>query len=111
MPPVGDAAGVAAWGAQLTELASAPNVACKISGMGMSDHDWTADSIRESVLRCIDAFGLERSMFGTNWPVDILYATYHEQVDAYRIILADAGFSVDQQHALLHGNAERLYAI
>ena len=111
MPPVGDADGVKAWGAQMTELASAENVACKISGMGMTDHFWTIDSIRDCVLRCIDAFGLERSMFATNWPVDILYATYHEQVDAYRVILADAGFSVDEQHALLHGNAERLYGI
>ena len=111
MPPVGDADGVAAWKGQLTELAAADNVACKISGMGMSDHDWTADSIRDCVLHCIDAFGTERSMFGTNWPVDILYATFFEQVDAYRAILADAGFSTDEQHALLHGNAERLYRI
>ena len=36
-------------------------------------------------------------MFGTNWPVDILYATYLEQTDAYRPILAEAGFSREEQ--------------
>ena len=36
-------------------------------------------------------------MFGTNWPVDVLFAPYIEQVDAYRTIIAEAGFSPDEQ--------------
>ena len=44
------------------------------------------DSIRPWVLHMIEAFGPDRIMFGTNWPVDILYATYLEQTDAYRRI-------------------------
>ena len=50
-------------------------------------------------------------MFGTNWPVDSLYSPYIEVVDAYRRILVDAGLSATEQHALLHGNAERLYRL
>jgi len=50
-------------------------------------------------------------MFGTNWPVDILYATYLEQTDAYRQILADAGFGRTEQEGMLYRNAERLYRI
>ena len=72
---------------------------------------WTIASIRPWVLRCIEAFGPERSMFGTNWPVDLLYAPYVEQVDAYRTILVQEGFDTAVQHALLHGNAERIYGI
>ena len=50
-------------------------------------------------------------MFGTNWPVDILYATYLEQTDAYRTIIAEAGFSREEQEGMLYRNAERLYRI
>jgi predicted TIM-barrel fold metal-dependent hydrolase len=50
-------------------------------------------------------------MFGTNWPVDVLFAPYIEQVDAYRTIIADAGFNPDEQAAMLYRNAERFYRI
>jgi predicted TIM-barrel fold metal-dependent hydrolase len=99
------------WRSEMTELGKVENVACKISGFGMADNHWTIDSIRPWVLHCIEAFGPERAMFGTNWPVDILYATYVEQVDAYRTIIAEAGFSRDEQEGMLYRNAERFYRI
>ena len=99
------------WRREISALAEAPNVACKISGLGMGDHDWTVDSIRPWVLHTIEAFGPDRAMFGTNWPVDVLFAPYIEQVDAYRTIIAEAGFSPDEQANLLYRNAERLYRI
>ena len=100
-----------AWSKAIEVLAGPENVACKVSGLGMGDHHWTVESIRPWVLRCIEAFGVERTMFGTNWPVDLLYAPYAEQVDAYRLILVEAGLDEADQHRLLHGNAERLYRI
>ena len=106
-----DAAYFAQWKAEMTALAEAPNVACKVSGFGMADNHWTIDSIRPWVLHCIEAFGPDRIMIGTNWPVDILYATYLEQTDAYRTILAEAGFSRDDQEKMLYRNAERFYRI
>ncbi|OLC52837.1 MAG: hypothetical protein AUH85_15780 [Chloroflexi bacterium 13_1_40CM_4_68_4] len=99
------------WKREISALAEAPNVACKISGLGMVDHDWTLESIRPWVLHCIEAFGVDRAMFGTNWPVDILYSTYLRQIDAYRSILATAGFSRRDQEKLLFRNAESLYRI
>jgi predicted TIM-barrel fold metal-dependent hydrolase len=99
------------WRREMTALAEAPNVACKVSGFGMVDNHWTIDSIRPWVLHCIEAFGPDRIMIGTNWPVDILFATYLEQTDAYRVILAEAGFSRAEQEAMLYRNAERLYRI
>jgi predicted TIM-barrel fold metal-dependent hydrolase len=101
----------ALWQRELSALAEAPNVACKVSGLGMADNRWTIDSIRPYVLHCVEAFGPERIMIGTNWPVDILFATYLEQTDAYRTILAEAGFSRADQEAMLYRNAERLYRI
>ena len=86
-------------------------MACKVSGLGMADNRWTLESLRPYVLHCIEAFGPDRVMFGTNWPVDILFATYIETVDAYRRIIADAGFSREEQAKMLHANAERYYRI
>lgn len=99
------------WKREISALAEAENVACKISGLGMVDHDWTVESIRPWVLHCIEAFGTERAMFGTNWPVDILFSTYLRQIDAYRTILAKEGFSRQDQEKLLYRNAERFYRI
>ena len=106
-----DAAYFELWKSEMSALGKAENVACKISGFGMADNKWTIESIRPWVLHCIEAFGVDRSMFGTNWPVDILYATYLEQVDAYRTIIADAGFSRGDQEKMLHRNAQRFYRI
>ena len=64
------------WKRELQHLAGAPNVTIKISGLGMCDPKWTVESIRPWVMTCIEAFGVERSFFGTNWPVDRLYSSY-----------------------------------
>jgi len=101
----------ALWKREITALAEAPNVACKVSGLGMVDHDWTVESIRPWVVHCIEAFGPDRVMFGTNWPVDILFSTYLRQIDAYRVILATEGISRADQEKLLYRNAERFYRV
>ncbi len=99
------------WQSEISELAKVDHVSAKVSGFGMADNRWTIDSIRPWVLHMIEAFGPDRIMFGTNWPVDILYATYLEQTDAYRRIIAEAGFSRAEQEGMLYRNAERLYRI
>jgi len=99
------------WRSEISTLAEVEHVSAKVSGFGMADNRWTIDSIRPWVLHMIEAFGPDRIMFGTNWPVDILYATYLEQTDAYRAIIAEAGFSRAEQEAMLYRNAERLYRI
>ena len=86
-------AGLQAWRTGLRQLASLPNVTCKISGLGMFDHQWTTDSIRPIVESCIDIFGAERCMFGSNFPVDKLHASYDRVWSAFENIttrLSDA---------------------
>ena len=78
-----------AWRRGIQLLAGAPNVVIKISGLGMVDHAWTVESLRPWVHTCIEAFGTERSFFGTNWPVDRLYSSYGDVLDAYAAIIAD----------------------
>jgi predicted TIM-barrel fold metal-dependent hydrolase len=99
------------WRREISALAEVENVACKISGFASVDHGWSVESLKPWVLQCIEAFGVDRAMFGTNWPVDVLYAPYVEQVDAWRRIISEAGFSRREQEQLLYRNAERLYGI
>lgn len=97
------------WRAGLQTLAEAESASCKISGLGMCDPQWTADSFRPWVLACIEAFGVERCFFATNWPVDRLYSSYDAVVAAYDEITAE--FSPDEREALFFRNAERIYRI
>lgn len=101
------------WMKGMRTLGQVENAVIKISGLGMGDQMagkvWTVDSIRPYVHGCIEAFGVERSFFGTNWPVDKMYSAYSALVDAYRELISE--FSPDEQAALFSANAERIYRI
>jgi predicted TIM-barrel fold metal-dependent hydrolase len=100
---------MAFWRAGMTSLAEAPNVIVKISALGMGDPHWTVDSMRPLVLHAIESFGVERTVFGTNWPVDRLFSSYPDVIDAYAAIIADLSYA--EQVALFSGNAERYFRI
>ncbi len=97
------------WRAAMTELARSPNVTMKISGLGMCDPNWTIDSLRPYVLGSIEAFGVDRVVFGTNWPVDRMFSSYPDVVNAYAAIIAS--FTRDEQVSMFSGNAERIFRI
>jgi predicted TIM-barrel fold metal-dependent hydrolase len=97
------------WRDGMGALASAPNTVVKISGLGMCDHAWTIDSLRPWVLTCIELWGVERSFFGTNWPVDRLFSSYGDVLAAYWEIIAD--FDDDEKSALFHVNADRIFRL
>lgn len=102
-------AGLESWQAGIRLLASLPNVSCKISGLGMFDHDWTVDSIRPIVETCIESFGCERSMFGSNFPVDKLHASYEKTWRAFEQIVS--GLDQSEQAKLFGGTARAFYSI
>jgi predicted TIM-barrel fold metal-dependent hydrolase len=100
----------AAWLQAMHRLAQTPNVVCKISALASaSDPQWTTDSLRPWVLGCVEAFGPDRCMLATNWPIDRLYGTYDRLVDAYREILSTLGAA--ERAAVFHRTAERVYSI
>lgn len=101
--------GLRAWQAGLKNFAEHGNVICKISGFGMFDPDWTPASIRDKVLRTIDIFGPDRIAFGSNFPVDKLYASYRDTMGAYLDITE--GFSTSERNAMFHDTAENFYRI
>lgn len=109
MPPDRDDETLAAWRSGLATLAAQPNTTVKISGIGMTDHRWTLDSLRPIVLDTIEAFGPDRAMFASNFPVDSLYSTYAQLYGAFDTLTAD--FSPDERSALFAGTARRVYRL
>jgi predicted TIM-barrel fold metal-dependent hydrolase len=99
----------ASWGAAMRFLATADNVYMKISGLGMCDNRWTIDSFRPWIETCIEAFGTDRVVFGTNWPVDRMYSSYPDVINAYATIIST--YTEPEQTAMFSGNAERLFNI
>jgi len=97
------------WRKAMHRLAQAPNVACKISGLGMGDWHWTTQSIRPYVEEAIAAFGIERCMFASNFPVDKLFGSYDNILDAFKTITA--AYSGTERRALFHDNAARFYKL
>jgi len=102
-------AGWRQWRDGMRLLAREPNVSVKISGLVMFDHQWTPDSLRPLVFETLDAFGAQRAMFASNFPVDKLHATYRGLWHAYAGMIAD--LTPGEQSQLLRSNAERFYRI
>ncbi|WP_414445267.1 amidohydrolase family protein [Burkholderia sp. 22PA0106] len=102
-------AGFRAWRDGLRALAACPNVSVKLSGLAMFDHAWTVESLRPYVLDAIDAFGVTRAMFASNFPVDRLFGGYEALWRAYARIVG--GVSDDERRLLFSANAERVYRI
>jgi len=101
--------GIAAWSRAMATLAHRPNVAVKISGIGVPGATWTAEANRKIVLTVIDLFGVDRAMFASNFPVDSLCATFDRIYGGFREIVAD--FSAADQRKLFCDNAIRIYAM
>ena len=109
LPTDRDAAGLAVWREGLALLAERPNVSCKISGLAMVDRAWTVESLRPFVLQVIDAFGPERCMFASNFPVEKVHGSFDAFYRAYDAITADFG---ETERALLFGGAAaRIYRL
>ena len=102
-------AGLAGWREAMRKLAQAPNVACKISGLGQPGRPWTVAGNGPIVLDTIEIFGVERCMFASNFPVDSLIADFDTIFDGFKTIVA--GFSPGEQTALFHDNAVRFYRL
>ncbi len=101
--------GLSAWRAAMLRAADCPNIAVKISGIGTPGLAWTVDRNRDVVLTVIDAFGVERCMFASNFPVDGLCATFDDIYGGFDAITA--GFSMADRQRLFHDNAVRIYSI
>lgn len=109
-PPVRER-GIEPWRTQFRELAKAPNVMCKVSGLVTeADHRaWKAEDFRPYLDVVFESFGEDRLMFGSDWPVCLLagqYAAVHGLVADYA-----AQSSPAARGKLFGANCARFYGI
>jgi L-fuconolactonase len=99
------------WRERIPALAAQPNVSVKLSGMVTEAvwTNWTADDLRPFVHFVVDRFGVERVMFGSDWPVCLLAGSYRS-VSAG---LADAlgPLSPDEESRIYRDNATSAYRL
>ncbi len=110
------------WRTSIHAIAECPNVSVKLGGLAMafcqlpdegpaagmgSEH--LAGLWRPYIETCIDAFGAQRAMFESNYPVDRWGATYPVLWNAFKRLAS--GASGDEKHALFAGTAARMYGI
>ncbi len=82
--------GFALWREGLASLSQLDNVCIKLSGFGMFQSDWSAGSIQPMVYAIMELFGPKRTMFGSNFPVDKLMASYDDTVERVLTCIATA---------------------
>jgi predicted TIM-barrel fold metal-dependent hydrolase len=99
------------WRSLIREIAKFSNVFCKISGLiAYADpNNWTAEDLRPYVDHAIECFGWGRVMFGSDWPVCTLSASYRQWVDVLLSLTRSAGEA--NQKKLFHDNAIRVYRL
>jgi predicted TIM-barrel fold metal-dependent hydrolase len=110
------------WKTDITRIASCPNVVAKLGGLAMPDNGFgwnnratpaTSDELvaaqQDYYLHTIDAFGPERCMFESNFPVDKWSVSYHVYWNAMKKIAVR--FTEAEQQALFSGTARRIYRL
>jgi predicted TIM-barrel fold metal-dependent hydrolase len=101
--------GRAAWRAGMARLAACPNVVSKLSGLGTFIHRNDPAHIASVLTDTIAIFGAERCLFGSNFPIEKLWTSYRELIDAFRG--AAAPLRDDQREAIFRTTAMRVYRL
>jgi len=99
------------WRDQIAELAELPNVVCKVSGLiTEADHThWSVADLKPYVLHVLEAFGADRVLFGGDWPVVTMAASYRQWVTSLDQLTAH--LSPVAQKKLWADNARRVYRL
>lgn len=103
------AEGLVGWRSAISRLAQAPNVSVKLCGFGLGAPAWGLEDTLPLLHHTLDAFGSNRTMVGTNMPVELLFAAPAKIAIAIRTAVRN--LSVHERAAVLRTNAERFYRI
>ncbi len=97
------------WQADLRKLAELPNVVCKISGIVTeADHErWQPADLEPFVKVALEAFGEERVLFGSDWPVVLLASPYRRWYETLEALTAH--LPLPARRKLWAENAQRFY--
>jgi L-fuconolactonase len=99
------------WRTNIRELARRPHLCCKLSGMVTEADfaDWTIDHLRPYVETAIEAFGPDRLLFGSDWPVCTVASSYSCWAATAAELLG--GLSITERDAVFGSNATRFYGL
>ncbi|MFC8680442.1 amidohydrolase family protein [Microbacterium ureisolvens] len=107
-PQAADPADGTPWAESLRDLARRPNVTCKVSGLpAESAGEWTDAQVRPFLDIALDAFGPDRLLFGSDWPVSGPFGRWLDTVTSW----LDDRVGTRGHHAVLRENAERVYRL
>jgi L-fuconolactonase len=102
---------LSAWRRDIEAVAKRPNVIGKISGViaSVPVGKWSAENLAPVINHTLEVFGPDRVVFGGDWPVCTLSATFREWVEVLRQIVRTR--PEDEQRRLFHDNAVRFYRL
>ena len=105
------AADLSAWKRGIDAVSRQPNAACKISGIVTSarSHGWRVDDLAPIVKHCAAAFGPDRILWASDWPVCTLNASLRQWLAAALEIVSD--WALSDRRKLFHDNAVRVYRL
>jgi predicted TIM-barrel fold metal-dependent hydrolase len=101
--------GRAAWREAMQRLADCPNIVSKLSGLGTFIHHNDPVHVADIVAETVAIFGAERCLFGSNFPIEKLWTSYRDLVDAFRAATAPLG--AQEREALFRTAAMRVYRL
>ena len=109
-PPVAKSE-IEEWARGLKEISAAPNVWCKLSGLvtETSWTNWRAEDFVPYVNKVLEYFGPGRIMFGSDWPVCLLAASYEQVLEMFETLLGD--LSDEERELIFSKNAAQFYRI
>lgn len=98
------------WADGMRELARHPNVSCKLSGLVTeAKANWASNDLVPYVRHLLDCFGTDRLLWGSDWPVLSLAASYAQWFDAANALVS--GVTDSGRDAIFGGNAARVYRV
>jgi predicted TIM-barrel fold metal-dependent hydrolase len=100
---------VAPWRAGLELLAPLPNLTVKLSGLGTFVHRVDEELIRLVATTCVELFGSERCMFGSNFPIESIWSDFHAFMQAWLRVCA--GLPLEVRRDVLGRTARRVYSL
>ncbi|MEM6630866.1 MAG: amidohydrolase family protein [Bacteroidota bacterium] len=98
------------WKKGIKQLAAQPNVNCKLSGIiTRIGKDWSREEIEPYILYVIDQFGMDRLVYGGDWPVVLRAGSYQSWASVFEEITKQ--FSKIERQKMYHLNADRIYRL
>ncbi|HSE24041.1 MAG TPA: amidohydrolase family protein [Pyrinomonadaceae bacterium] len=109
-PPIAKGT-VDGWKTEFRELAKLPNLSCKLSGLVTeANHaNWSVEDLRPFVSVALEAFGANRLIFGSDYPVCLLAASYERVIESFQALLSE--LSSESRDRVFATNASDFYKL